>query len=315
MRGALLVGIDKYPQHAQLNGCVNDATGLAAILSHHEDGTRNFEIELQTNVPTRGALLDMITRLFDAQLHTALFYFSGHGIMTGRGGYIVTPDFNRYSEGISMDEMLTIVNKSKITDKIVILDCCHSGAAGDPMMFNAAATYLAEGVVIMTAARKNEAAMEMNGHGIFTAHLQNALKGNAADLAGNITPGSIYGYIERNLGFMQQRPQFKANISRFVSLRNVEPLIPMEEVLRKITTYFKTPDEQFMLDPSYEFSNIEVAIPEKVEVFKKLQQMNRVGLVIPVQGPHMYFAAQHSEACKLTSLGKQYWHLVKQQKI
>lgn len=314
MRGALLVGIDKYAQHAQLNGCVNDAIGLSVLLSHHEDGTRNFEIELQKNVATRGALLDMITRLFDAPLHTALFYFSGHGIMTGRGGYIVTPDFNRYSEGISMDELLTIVNKSKIADKIVILDCCHSGAAGDPALFNGTATYLAEGVVIMTAARKHEAAMEMNGHGIFTTHLLNALRGNAADLAGYITPGSIYGYIERNLGFMQQRPLFKANISRFISLRNVTPPISQEEI-RNITDYFPTPDDCFVLDPTYEFTNIDVAIPEKVEVFKKLQQMNRMGLVVPVQGSHMYFAAQHSEACRLTFLGKQYWHLVKQQKI
>lgn len=36
---------------------------------------------------------------------------------------------------------------------------------------------------------------------------------------GDVTPGSIYAYIDRSLGGWEQRPVFKANIKRFVSLR------------------------------------------------------------------------------------------------
>ena len=38
---------------------------------------------------------------------------------------------------------------------------------------------------------------------------------------GDVTPGSIYAYIDRSLGGWEQRPVFKANIKRFVSLRSL----------------------------------------------------------------------------------------------
>ena len=315
MKGALIVGIDNYPKGAELRGAVNDAVDLASLLSSNEDGSRNFEIELQKNVLTRASLRSMIIHLFQADLHTALFYFSGHGCVNERGGFIVTPDFRSYDEGISMDEILAIVNQSRIKNKIVIIDSCHAGALGEPVIIGAAASIIAEGVVILAAARRTEVSMEVNGHGVFTRLLLGALKGGAADLAGNITPGSVYAYIDRSLGFWQHRPQFKSNVSRLISLRNVKPPIPMETVLKKITEYFKKPEEHYPLGRTYEFTNTDVAIPEHVTIFKDLQQMQSVGLVVPVGEQHMYFAAQNEKACRLTPLGEHYWQLVKEGKV
>ena len=55
--------------------------------------------------------------------------------------------------------------------------------------------------------------------------------------------------------------------------------------------------------------------PEKVMVFKDLQQMEEVGLVVPVGEEHMYCAAIDSTACGLTALGARYWRLAKERKL
>lgn len=314
MKGALIVGINDYPGAARLRGCVNDATALAQLLETNGDGTPNFSVILQEDVKTRAELRKSIIKFFNAQLDTALFYFSGHGCINERGGFIVTPDFRSYDEGISMDELLAIVNNSPIKGKIIIIDCCHAGALGVPVIIGNDMTLLGNGVTLLTATMSHESAIEVGGHGVFTSLLLDALAGGAADIMGNISPASVYSYIDRSLSFWEQRPQLKTSVSRFASLRSVNPLIP-GTVLRNITKYFTGTDAHYKLDPTYEFTNTDVAIPEHVVILKELQKMYSVGLVVPVSEEFMYFEAQNSGACKLTHLGKYYWKLVKKGKI
>ena len=54
---------------------------------------------------------------------------------------------------------------------------------------------------------------------------------------------------------------------------------------------------------------------KNVEVFKDLQKMEGVGLVLPVSEEHMYYAAMNNKSCRLTALGGHYWRLVDQKKI
>ena len=133
----------------------------------------------------------------------------------------------------------------------------------------------------------------------------------------------MYAYIDRSLGFWEQRPLYKTNVSRFISLRNIKPAIAIE-TLRKITDYFKTSEQEFHLDPSYEDTNSKevvhtviepLAKSENVAVFKDLQKLQSLGLVVPVDAPFMYYAAMESKSCRLTGLGNHYWRLVKQKKI
>ncbi len=135
MRRALVVGINNYPS-APLKGCVNDASELAGILRTNSNGSPNFDVILRTDIASWGELKGMIEELFKGELEAALFYFSGHGYVDATGGKLVTPDFARYDEGVSMDEIMTLANKSKTRNRVVILDCCHSGAFGAPPMGN-----------------------------------------------------------------------------------------------------------------------------------------------------------------------------------
>jgi hypothetical protein len=140
-----------------------------------------------------------------------------------------------------------------------------------------------------------------------------ALVGGAADLTGIITPGSIYWFIDKALSAWGPRPVFKTVVNSYVSLRKVNPPIPLE-IIRKLTDHFKNTEEELPLNPSFEFTAPE-ADPKNVVILKDLQRMVSVGLVKPVNEEHMYFAAMNSKSCKLTALGQCYWRFVKEGKI
>jgi hypothetical protein len=315
MKKALVIGIDNYPT-APLSGCVNDANAIATILESNGDGSPNFGVKLITSPPSlvdRSNLRGSIGQLFSSECDMALLYFSGHGLIKSNAGYLVTADAKRHDEGVSMDEILVLANSSKAKNKIIILDCCHSGAFGSPALAGSNIAQLSEGLSILTASRSSEVSVEANGAGVFTSLLADALKGGAADLRGNITPGSLYAYVDEALGAWDQRPIFKTNVTSFTSLRNISPKVPFE-VMRRLVKYFSTPDAEHKLDPSYEDTQPE-ANDENVKIFKDLQKYQSVGLVVPVNAEFMYFAALNSTSCRLTALGYQYWRLVNEKKL
>ena len=298
MRKALVIGIDDYPT-APLHGCVNDARAMASVLDIHGNEDRNFDIQVITQPAgdiTRASLRRKIQELFSGENEIAFLYFAGHGMITSTGGCIVTPDYEAFDEGISMSDILLWANKSSAKEKVIFLDCCHSGKLGDLPGGNLA--QIAEGVSILTASRGSEKAKESDGSGVFTSLVVDAMKGGAADLRGHITPGSIYAYVDQALDSWDQRPIFKTNVSRFVSLRKVKSAVPLSS-LKKICDYFKDPNKEYPLNPTYEESH-RSAKPEKVTILRELQRFNRVGLVRPVDEEHMYYAAINSKSCKLT---------------
>lgn len=315
MKKALIIGINNYPS-SPLSGCVNDANSIATILESNGDGSPNFGVRLITSpsdIVDRSSLREAIEQLFSGESDMTLLYFSGHGFIKSTGGYLVTTDAKRYDEGVSMDEILALANQSKAKNKVIILDCCHSGALGHASVTGNNIAQLSEGLSVLTASRDSESALEINGSGVFTSLVVDALKGGAADLRGNITPGSLYAYVDEALGAWDQRPIFKTNVSSFASLRTSPPKVPLA-TMRKISTYFSSPEAEHPLDPSYEDTDSR-AKENNVKIFKDLQKFQSVGLVVPVDEEFMYFAAMNSKSCKLTALGYQYWRLVHEKKL
>lgn len=320
MRKALIVGIDDYP-NCPLFGCVNDAKEIGKLLEKNQDGSRNFDIKLLENTKTKGELLEAIKSLFcEGTNEIALLYFSGHGTKERNGG-IVTPDYNGPDFGISMNDILSYANDSMSQNKVIILDSCYSGALGELSTINSNESVIGQGVTIIASSNRDEISAEdsISGHGVFTELLIQGLNGGAADVSGSITPASLYSFVDQSLGSWEQRPIFKTNISSFISLRTVEPKIS-KNILRKVCIYFENPNQEYKLDPSYEFTNsvgyqIEkrkpYAIDEHIKILKDLQQLESVGIVEPVGEEHMYFAAMNSKSCKLTPLGLHYWKLSK----
>ncbi len=316
MRKALVVGIDYYEKINSLNGCVNDANAIKAVLERNSDGTINFNVKLLTatssSTVTKKLLKESVIELFkDNNDDIALFYFAGHGHVESTGGYLITSENTDADDGFPMNELMKIANDSSAKNKIIVLDCCHSGGCGNSS--NDDAAILKEGTTILTASSLDQYASEENGSGVFTKLFVDAMNGSASNLVGDITPGSIYAHIDQSLGPWEQRPIFKTNVKEFVKLRKVQPPISLTE-LQMITTLFPTSGYEYHLDPEYE-PDKKHGVAEKENKFKVLQNYNRVNLVVPVGEDHMYYAAINSKSCKLTILGEHYWKLVKKNRI
>lgn len=317
MRKALIVGIDYYQYISKLYGCVNDAYSVKGVLERHGDGSLNFAINLLTATDkdtqiSRKELKNQVRDLFKDDSDIALFYFAGHGYIESTGGYLISSDCEDGDDGFSLDELLTIANTSPAKSKIIILDSCHSGIAGSPSSANNNAL-LAEGITILTASSASQYAKEINGSGVFTSLLVDALSGGASNLVGDVTPGGIYAHIDQSLGPWEQRPIFKTNVKNFTTLRKVQPPIQLSD-LKKITKLFTDPRTEFPLDPSYE-PDSQSPNDDNTEDFSILQKFNKINLVVPVGEDHMYYAAMNSKSCKLTVLGAHYWNLVNNDRI
>lgn len=317
MRKALIVGIDDYA-NCPLFGCCNDADAVSDELIKNGDGSPNFAVRKVLNVKTKGELRQLVEECFSGSADVALFYYSGHGHVDTIGGYLVTPDYAVGDYGLSLQDVLTIANNSKCKDKIIILDSCYSGTLGTISTLGQNTSIIGEGVTILTASHSTETSVEINGHGLFTSLLLEALKGGAADVTGHISLGGIYAYIDKALGPWEQRPVFKTNVTRFTSVKDVVPQIDIS-IIRNICTYFEEENSVLPLDPSFEPTNTPAdyhellepyATEQNMKIFAELQKLEGVGLVVPVEEEHMYFAAMRSKGCELTSIGKQYWRLV-----
>ena len=325
MRKALVVGIDAYRHLSPLYGCERDARAISDLLGRNEDGSVNFGSNVllgteDTEVVTRARLRDSIEQLFSGDGEVALLHFSGHGHVEAAGGYLCAGDTRSGSDGVSLAEVMTFANTSRFRNRIIFLDSCHSGVAGGQPLQQGVAE-IAEGVTVLTASTAEQYALEQNGSGLFTGLVLDALRGAAANLVGDVTPGSVYAHVDESLGPWAQRPLFKTNVTSFISLRKVRPPIELSE-LRRIRELFPVAGYSFRLDPAYEPERPESAPddvpppdPEKTEVFAVLQKLNRLNLLVPEGAPHMWHAAIQSKSCRLTPLGEHYRRLVVDDRI
>ncbi len=324
MRKALIVGIDYYENFNRLYGCVEDAHSVNAVLERNSDGTVNFGCHLITGTGPhdkidRSELKDSIVQLFESDDDIALLYFAGHGYIEISGGYLMASDSKRGDNGVSLSEILVYANESKANNRVIILDSCYSGIAGTPPTSGELAT-LSEGLTVLTASTADQYASEENGKGVFTTLLVDALNGSAANLIGDITPGSVYAHIDQSLGPWDQRPVFKTNVKQFISLRKTTPSIEIAD-LRQIIELFPEPGFEFPLDPTFEpeLKGRDTGMPdpilENTRIFALLQKYNRKNLLVPVDAPHMWNAAMESKSCRLTVLGEHYRRLVEKGRI
>jgi hypothetical protein len=322
MRKALVVGIDHYQHITGLTGAVYDAHSVTAMLDRHADGSVNFGVRLMVgtgpaDLINRHELKEAIRELFSGDGEIALLYFAGHGFLEATGGYLCAADCKTGDDGVSLAEIMTMANQSKIQNKIIILDSCHAGIAGNHPTHGSVAE-ISDGVTILTASTAEQYANEENGAGVFTGLLVDALGGAAANLVGEVTPGGVYAHVDQSLGAWAQRPVFKTHVKRFISLRKVRPPLELAE-LQRISEFFPTAGTRYQLDPSYEperpdaksaeLTKLPPPDPVKNGIFALLQKYNRVGLLIPEGAPHMWHAAMESKTVRLTALGEHYRRL------
>ncbi|MGB3518696.1 MAG: caspase family protein [Elainellaceae cyanobacterium] len=144
VRDALVVGINKYEHIDSLQAPAHDAEAIAHLLSEYGEfqvkrlpetvEQKQLRVGKKTSV-SQDDLEEALIRLFKPEgssiPDTALFYFSGHGMRVSKGGvlegFLVTSDGDERCWGVSFKWLQELLAKSPVQQKVVILDCCHSG--------------------------------------------------------------------------------------------------------------------------------------------------------------------------------------------
>jgi len=330
-RRALLVGIDTYKHFNGLRTCVADATAMQELLERNADGSPNYSCRLMvygrnmSNTPkvTRALLREACRELFDST-GDVLFYFSGHGSLTEVGGYLATWESQADDWGIPMQEIIDRASASPARDILVILDCCHAGAAGNASLLNRPGernplAALRENMTVIAASRASESSVESDKYSLFTASLLDALDGGAADSVGWVTAQSIYAYVERGFGGWVQRPVYKSHATELTIVRQCAPLITWLK-LNQLVVHFPTPDYKFPLDPEHEpedeHGNAHKPVNhEKVALAKLFKEYRDAGLLKSSDGQQFYWVARKGGTLELTLRGREYWRLVKGKRI
>lgn len=237
-RKALVVGIDSYP-HNPLNNCVSDAEEIAGLLEQKEYG---FEVvTLFDEKADRRSILSALHSMFTDDSSFITFYFAGHGISNRFTTYLVPFDTDTIDVGIDLDyiKQLVVSRQDEHVPTVIILDCCHSGAANIRGDVQSNLRYitnndldqkmhtLGAGNVLLAACQPHEVAYEKPsiGHGVFSYYLLEGMYGEAVDSNGEITIPNLYDYVSHEFeAQVDQTPVFKGDIiGRIVFGRDLTP--------------------------------------------------------------------------------------------
>ncbi|HEY9617175.1 MAG TPA: caspase family protein, partial [Microcoleaceae cyanobacterium] len=236
-RDALVVGISSYQHLPSLGAPAQDAEAIAQQLESYGDFrvTRLPEMvkegHLQVGVKTPVTLVQLesaLVQLFKPKgnniPHTALFYFSGHGLQKEAGireGYLATSEVNPLGHfyGLSLFWLRRLLQESPVRQRIILLDCCHSG---EILNFLEADPGARSGTdrLFMAASREYESAYESisGNYSVFTQALINGL--DPRRLAnGLVSNYALTDWVSSALKGEVQQPLFENSGSEIILTR------------------------------------------------------------------------------------------------
>ncbi|MFQ3628355.1 MAG: caspase family protein, partial [Cyanobacteriota bacterium] len=155
---------------------------------------------------------------------TALFYFSGHGIQKEAGiheGYLAVSDANPDAGfyGLSLYWLRRLLQESPVRQRIVILDCCHSGELLNMLEADPGARAGTDRLFI-AASREYEAAYESlsSDYSVLTQALLEGLDPRHAS-TGTVTGHYLTAWVSDRLKHEPQQPLFENSGSEIILTR------------------------------------------------------------------------------------------------
>jgi hypothetical protein len=224
-RYALVIGISDY-QDSNLGGLsrtVGDAKAVGQLLRELGD----YKVTELTGKVTRTQLVDGLRQLLEKQAvnQDVVIYYTGHGLTVvdpddgSQEGYLAPSDCSvevedgqaiDQSKGYAFTKFNQLIQGSKLSSLVVLLDCCHSGGALEGNLlkerFN---SFLGKtDYQLITASRSFERAwVKKNAeHSVFTEALLEGLAREQANEAGEITMGRLSDFIVAKLKPTRQEP-------------------------------------------------------------------------------------------------------------
>ncbi|WP_416675509.1 nSTAND1 domain-containing NTPase [Egbenema bharatensis] len=237
MRDALAVGINTYQSLPNLKAPARDAEAIAQHLqTYGEFRVHRLPEVIQVGKPTVGQKTQVTLRELETALirlfkpkgnsvpQTALFYFSGHGIQRDAGieeGYLALSDSQpeKGFYGLSLFWLRRLLQESPVRQRIVILDCCHSG---ELLNFLEADPGARPGTdrLFMAASREYETAFESldSPYSVFTQAILTGLDPIRTE-TGIVTNHSLTDHVNHALKGEIQQPLFESSGSEIVLTR------------------------------------------------------------------------------------------------
>src|SRR3954467_1190487 len=247
-RRALVVATYEYADGG-LRGLAapqHDAESFAEVLK--DEAIAGFDVTMLVNQPhylVGEAIADFYGAAGRDDL--TLLYFTGHGLKDDEGRLSLAMTNPRRDAlmftAISGAQLNDAMDASRSRRKVLILDCCYSGAfpAGRPAKADQGVQTLerfqGKGRAVLTASDATQYAFEgddLRGSGtssVFTRYLVDAISSGAADLDedGDIALDELYSYVyDRVVAEVpQQRPKKQEDVDgRILIARNVHWKLP-----------------------------------------------------------------------------------------
>jgi uncharacterized caspase-like protein len=131
---ALIIGVSDYKNLQSLRFCENDSKEMSSLLhslGYQINGTLSGDVKWHE-------MRDSIYEFFGNSntIHhkdVLMFYYSGHGVPDVSGDVYLSPsEIDPYlpsKRGFSFEELTKLIQNCVAGTKIIIIDCCYSGAA------------------------------------------------------------------------------------------------------------------------------------------------------------------------------------------
>ena len=280
-RYGLIVGVAKYKSPlGSLSKTESDAKAVNDLLKQHGD----FEdIQVLTGDVTREKLEDALGRLLmeRAERNEALIYFSGHAVVVKgnfgkKRGYLALSntglktsngEITWIENGIALDDLSCLIGEAKLSNLVVLLDCCHSETLLEESqgflqraIVSQAFAELQQDYFLVSACRKFEVAyaMKSESYSIFTGAMLRGLARDRANDRGVVDASTMFGYVAEQLrGTGQEAVSFGyGRALRIVDYRamvaekitaDVCPYVGLEAFDAKTAKFFKGRDRQIEL--------------------------------------------------------------------
>lgn len=316
MSEALVVGNNRYENLSDLKGAEVHAIKVDALLRTHQDGRPNMICKLLTSkkADIRDHLVNSgLKELFSHNCSDLLiFYFYGHGAKTSKGLYLQAFNSDGGVNGILMSDLIEYAMDSKVSDIVIILDCCHSGGIAD-LQFDGdrGMAGIPEGVSILASTGANQKSYEPNGESKFSDAICRQLE-DGGDEFGRVKISHLLTEVMDSLEqAWNQKPQGILNIRNNSVLRINKPQIP-HDVLFELTAYFPSKDFEFSLSRKQWLGGI---IGKKGGATEFIDVYYNKGLIEVAKGRDMGFGKLlKPKTYKLTELGQRRWDYVKREK-
>jgi len=213
---ALIVGINAYSHLGSLQGAVNDATAVAAILQDKFEFPQDHICLLLNQEATQRAILDHLEILAQRAQpdDRALFFYAGHGTtrkiaLGGDIGYIssVESQDGDWNSFVRIDDITRYSNLIAAKHIFYVFDACFSGLAltreaaisarvtDIPRWIADCMTHRTRQVLTAGLAKQPVGALTEDGHSIFTSYCLRALTGEAEGSQGEITAARVMAFV------------------------------------------------------------------------------------------------------------------------